>query len=294
MGDYGKGGLAAMFLENELVHTHGYVRLIDKMGDDAAVVDAARISYDRRGRHDDRNLIRYLMRHRHTTPFEMAVLKFEVKMPIFVARQWIRHRTASINEVSARYTQLPSEMFIPKVVSIQSDDNKQGRGDDLDRQDQREARRHIRTANVMTYEHYEDLLDIGVAREMARGVLPLNIYTKFIWKMDLHNLMHFLNLRLDPHAQQEIRDYAQRIEQMVFKHFPVCHEAFVDYVRDAYTCSKMEVEVLRGLLRFYMHEQPNMEDDDAQARLVRLDGYAGQIMTKRELREFRERFMPNE
>lgn len=265
---------------------HGYVKLLDVMGTDESVVDAARISYDRRGKSEDRALIRYLLRHRHTTPFEMAVLKFEVKMPIFVARQWIRHRTASINEMSARYTELPDEMFVPEVVALQSKDNKQGRQKpmhtlELDPEPD-DLKTLISVSNQMSYTHYQTLLDDGVARELARGVLPVNIYTKFIWKMDLHNLMHFMDLRLDPHAQEEIRVYAELIEKMVALKFPISHEAFVDYVRDSYTCSRMEVELLRIMLQYAEMHGPIGVDEDLEALEA--------AMSQRELKEFREKF----
>lgn len=273
------------------VHKHGHVALIDKMGNDEAVVAAARISYASKGRSEDRALIRYLLRMRHTTPFEMAVLKFEVKMPLFVARQWVRHRMASINEVSARYTQLPEEMFIPESFSVQSTDNKQGRGDKLPDDIQDILRGFMEGANEESYSVYHSLLEAGVARETAREVLNLNIYTTFIWKIDLHNLMHFLSLRLDPHAQEEIRDYAEVIEKLVALYFPICYEAFVDYVRDSYTCSRMEIEVLRKLLYFYMKELPDMTPVQANNRLYQIDDMANDTMGKRELEDFRERFM---
>lgn len=260
------------------VHEHGHVALIDFMGSDEAVSHAARISYDWRGKSTERGLIRYLLRHRHTTPFEMAVLKFEVKMPIFVARQWVRHRTASINEVSARYTQLPEEMFVPAEFSIQSVDNKQGRGDDLPEDVQQALRDAMADSNHRAYNSYRYLLAHGVARETAREVLNLNIYTKFIWKMDLHNLMHFLDLRLNPHAQQEIRDYAEVIEKLVALHFPICYEAFVDYVKESYTCSRMEVELIRDLVRLVPTISSGIGSRDYQ-------------MSERELDEFKRKFL---
>lgn len=274
------------------VHEHGHVALIDLMGNDRAVTHAARISYDWRGSSPERGLIRYLLRHRHTTPFEMAVLKFEVKMPIFVARQWVRHRTASINEVSARYTELPEEMFVPAEFSIQSKDNKQGRGEVLDETVQAALRRIVVSANAEAYDDYTYLLNMGVAKETARGVLNLNISTKMVWQMNLHNLMHFLDLRLDPHAQQEIRDYAEVIEKLVALKFPICYEAFVDYVRDSYTCSRMETELLRDLLHFYQVEMPQMTPEVANARLQNIDNKAAAIMSKREREEFQRRFTP--
>ena len=282
------------------VHNHGYVKLLEVMGSDEAIVDAARISYDRRGKSEDRALIRYLLRHRHTSPFEMGVLRFEIKMPIFVARQWIRHRTASLNEMSARYTELPDEMFVPKVVAMQSKDNKQGRqkpmyslDDDTRVVDRDEGwlAHLINVANTTSYAHYQTLLNAGVAREIARGVLPANIYTKFVWKMDLHNLMHFLDLRLDPNAQEEIRDYAEVIEKLVALHFPISSEAFIDYIRDAYTCSRMEVDLLRKLLHFYMFKQEAIESDQGQELLEKIDAQAGATLSKREIAEFKRKFL---
>jgi thymidylate synthase (FAD) len=277
------------------VHDYGYVTLLETMGSDETIVDSARISYDRRGKSEDRALIRYLLRHRHTSPFEMGVMRFEIKMPIFVARQWIRHRTASLNEMSARYTELPNEMFVPKVVAMQSPDNKQGRQNlDVDMRHGDDTNdllaNIINRANITSYTHYETLLEAGVARELARGVLPVNIYTKFVWKMDLHNLMHFLDLRLDPHAQEEIRDFAEIIEKMVALHFPTTYEAFVDYIRDSYTCSRMEIEFMRKLIKLYQR-MPEMTPDAAQAELDALDKSVGSTMSKRELAELKRRFL---
>lgn len=271
------------------IHDHGYVSLLEVMGSDEVIVDSARISYDRRGKTKDRVLLRYLIRHRHTSPFEMGVLRFEVKMPIFVARQWIRHRTASLNEMSARYTELPNEMFVPRVVSVQSEENKQGRQFGLSEMNDL-LTNIISRANASAYTHYEILLNAGVARELARGVLPVNVYTKFVWKMDLHNLMHFLDLRLDEHAQQEIRDYAEVIEKFVDWKFPISYEAFVDYVRDAYTCSRMEVKFLRELIILYQRV-PNMTPDEANRELRLLDATVGATMSKRELAELKRRFL---
>lgn len=224
---------------------HGYVKYLDHMGDDGTIAMDARTSYDRRTPGEDRALLRRLMRDWHTSPFEMGVLKVEMKMPIFVARQIVRHRTASMNEVSARYTQLPNEMFVPKALHTQSKNNKQGR-----------ARRvlgrswiaDIQSTQDNAYSYYEDMLSCDVSREQARAVLPLATYTKFIWKMDLHNLLHFLQLRLDPHAQYECRVYAEALMEMVQELFPICAEAFTDYRLHSYTLSVYEVEALTNLL----------------------------------------------
>ncbi len=272
---------------------HGHVALLDVMGNDDAIVDAARISYDAPGRDKEKNraLIRYLLRHRHTSPFEMAELKFELKMPIFVARQWVRHRTASMNEQSARYTQLPAEMFVPEEIAVQSTDNKQGRTTET-AGDRNLLRGMIEENNDAAYNTYEELLSQGVTRELARGALPLNIYTKFVWKMDLHNLMHFLKLRLDPHAQKEIREYAEVIAKLVNLYFPITYEAFVDYQRDAYLCSRMEVEVLRELLAMYQHFSTGKSTpDETRVALEKIDAEAGETMSDRELKEFREKFL---
>lgn len=260
---------------------HGNVRLLDVMGSDSDIVDAARISYDgSEDRTKDRNLIRYLMRHRHTSPFEMAELKFELKMPIFVARQWVRHRTANMNEVSARYTQLPAEMFVPEEWAEQSQNNKQGREIVVDDNAQRFADQLVGAVHSKAYHAYEVLLDGGISREQARGVLPLNTYTRFVWKMDLHNLMHFLKLRLDPHAQKEIRVYAEVIERLVALKFPLTYEAFVDYQRDAYTCSRLEMEMLKAIVQEMRSSFVQAAIEDAEDK-----GMSG-----REITDFKRRF----
>lgn len=267
---------------------HGHVALLDTMGNDADIVKAARVSYDGQGRSENRALIRYLLRHKHTSPFEMAEMKFELKMPLFVARQWVRHRTASMNEVSARYTELPDDMFVPEFFAVQSADNKQGRGDEFPEDIQGKMRGLVSETNDSAYGVYLGLLEAGVAKEIARGVLPLNIYTKFVWKMDLHNLMHFLNLRLDPHAQQEIREYAEVMQKLVALHFPITFEAFVDYTRDAYTCSRMEVDALRYLvagLRSELSDRPGVFERHLEMEFSRSE------LSKREQTEFRKRFI---
>ncbi|HZU87664.1 MAG TPA: FAD-dependent thymidylate synthase, partial [Stellaceae bacterium] len=201
---------------------HGFIRVIDYMGDDAAVVQAARVSYGRGTRRvsEDQGLINYLMRHRHTTPFEMCEIKFHVKLPIFVARQWIRHRTANVNEYSARYSILDKEFYIPAAehLAAQATTNRQGRGEALEGAAARRVLDLLRAEAERAYAGYAELLDEdrtvdpprpGLARELARMNLSLNFYTQWYWKIDLHNLMHFLSLRADPHAQYEIRAYAE-------------------------------------------------------------------------------------
>ncbi len=274
------------------VHEHGYVRLMKVTGDDEWIEYCARMSYDQRGKAEDeekarKNLLRYLLRHRHTSPFEMGDMTFELKMPIFIARQWVRHRTASLNEISGRYVQLPEEMFVPKVFSVQATDNKQGRGEELSEDLQKAYYDFMVDQNAESYSAYEWLLNEGVAKETAREVLNLNIYTKFIWKMNVHNLMHFLNLRLDPHAQEEIRDYSEILETLFMLKFPITAEAFRDYTRDAYTCSRMEVEVLKEYI-WMLHPGREVDDDfiDGVTKLCKAHG-----MSQREITAFREKFL---
>ncbi len=283
-------------LEDKLpVHEYGYVRLMKVTGDDEWIEYCARMSYDQRGKIETRNLLRYLLRHKHTSPFEMGDMTFEVKMPLFVARQWVRHRTCSMNEVSARYTQLPEEMFVPKVFSVQATNNKQGRGEEVPEDLQHVLHDFMADQNSESYSAYVWMLDKGVAKETAREVLNLNIYTKFIWKMNIHNLMHFMNLRLDPHAQEEIRDYAELIENLVELHFPITHEAFVDYIRDSYTCSRMEVDLIRT---FFSPPETgiNALDDIGKKAMTLLRGTfsikSKELgMSKREIDAFREKFL---
>ena len=208
--------------EPQPVLDHGFVRVIDYMGDDAAVVQAARVSYGKGTKKvsDDAGLIKYLLRHRHTTPFEMCEIKYHVKLPIFVARQWIRHRTANVNEYSARYSMLDREFYIPEPdqLATQSSANRQGRGDVLEGEEAARVLHLLRSDAEATYDHYVEMLNEdeaghvveagrgGLARELARINLTLNTYTQWYWKIDLHNLMHFLSLRADAHAQYEIRN----------------------------------------------------------------------------------------
>jgi len=200
----------------------GFVRVIDKMGTDSAIVQSARISYGEGTKHtsQDRALIRYLMRHLHTSPFEMCEIKFHIKMPIFVARQWIRH----------------DEFYIPNLedISTQSEDNKQGRGGSLAKEDAANVQKMILENSKNAYETYEAMLEKGVARELARVVLPQNIYTQFYWKCDLHNLLHLIALRSHPTAQYEIREFSNAIEEFVKEWVPYTYEAFIDYKKGSY------------------------------------------------------------
>lgn len=243
---------------------HGFVRVIDYMGDDAAIVQAARVSYGRGTRKvsEDRGLIRYLMRHRHTTPFEMCEIKYHVKLPIFVARQWIRHRTANVNEYSGRYSVMDREFYIPSPehLAAQSSSNRQGRGDVLEGEEAAEVLEILKQDSRRAYADYEKILNEtengevldetrqGLARELARMNLPVNFYTQWYWKVDLHNLLHFLSLRADPHAQYEIRAYAEVMLDTVKRWTPLAYEAFADYVMGGTHISKQGLEILRRML----------------------------------------------
>jgi thymidylate synthase (FAD) len=232
----------------------GFVRLLDIMGDDAAIVQAARVSYGEgtRSVSDDRRLIRYLMRHRHTSPFEMVEFKFHIKLPIFVARQWIRHRTASVNEYSGRYSIMREEFYLPEPEQIrpQSLLNKQGRSEEPLPEDlARSVRQRLQDTQQRLYAEYQELLQQNLARELARINLPLSLYTEWYWKIDLHNLFHFLRLRLDEHAQYEIRVYARAIAEIVKQVVPLAWEAFEDYVLNAVTFSRAEQAALARMLR---------------------------------------------
>ena len=237
---------------------HGFVRVVDYMGNDDAIVQAARVSYGSGTKtvKDDTALIRYLMRHRHTTPFEMCEIKLHVKMPIFVARQWIRHRTANVNEYSARYSILDREFYIPEPehLASQSVANKQGRGSVLEGDEMEQALDTLQRCSDEAFNSYEDLLSThgkeGLSRELARMVLPTSVYTQWYWKIDLHNLLHFLLLRTDPHAQYEIRAYADVIANMVQDWVPVAFQAFEDYQRQAVTMSRQEMECIRDMVKY--------------------------------------------
>jgi thymidylate synthase (FAD) len=236
---------------------HGFVRVVDYMGDDAAIVQAARVSYGAgtKAARDDAGLIRYLMRHRHSTPFEMCEIKLHVKLPVFVARQWIRHRTANVNEYSARYSILDREFYIPApdALAAQSSSNAQGRGEPLAPEEAARVLAWLREDASRAYDHYEAMLSTsgqqGLARELARMTLPASVYTQWYWKIDLHNLFHFLSLRADPHAQYEIRAYAEAIGAIVADWVPHAWSAFEDYRLNAVTFSGKGMAVLRRMLR---------------------------------------------
>ena len=245
---------------------HGFVRVIDYMGNDSAIVQAARVSYGTGTKKTsaDQALINYLMSHRHTTPFEMCEIKFHIKLPIFVARQWIRHRSASVNEYSARYSIMEDEFYIPKAedLSAQSKINHQGRDEKniLNHQEQKEVLEILKQDAKNSYQHYLHMINQdqdgnmidetkdGLARELARMNLPINCYTQWYWKIDLHNLLHFLHLRADKHAQYEIRVYADLILDMVKKWVPAAHNAFVKYRQNSKNLSSEAIEVIKKMI----------------------------------------------
>ncbi|MBK8174738.1 MAG: FAD-dependent thymidylate synthase [Rhodospirillales bacterium] len=234
---------------------HGFVRVIDYMGDDAAIVQAARVSYGRGTRRvqDDAGLIDYLMRHRHSTPFEMCEIKYHVKLPIFVARQWIRHRTANVNEYSARYSVLDKEYYLPPPdqLASQSANNRQGRGEALSVDDAARVLALLRDDAERCYAHYEEMLDpdgLGLARELARINLTLATFTQWYWKIDLHNLFHFLALRADAHAQYEIRAYADAMLRTIERWVPLAYAAFVKNRLGAIALSAPALLVVRRML----------------------------------------------
>ena len=242
---------------------HGFVRVVDYMGDDSSVVQAARVSYGRGTRRalEDEGLIRYLMRHYHSTPFEMCEIKFHVKLPIFIARQWIRHRTANVNEYSARYSILDKDFYLPapEQMAKQSIANRQGRGEVLEPDTAARVLQLLRDDAEQTYDHYEEMLgdDVGLARELARMNLTLNTYTQWYWKTDLHNLFHFLRLRADSHAQYEIRVYAEAMLKLTEAWVPLSYKAFADYRLGAVTFSAKMLDILRQMLAGKEVDQEN-------------------------------------
>jgi thymidylate synthase (FAD) len=279
-------GIEALLYEAIPVLDHGFLRVIDYMGDDAAVVQAARVSYGRGTRKvsEDAGLIRYLMRHRHSTPFEMCEIKLHVKLPVFVARQWIRHRTANVNEYSARYSILDREFYVPapEHLAAQSSVNRQGRGAVLEGEEAAEVLALLRDDASRAHENYRRMLNeddagnpidperSGLARELARMNLTLNTYTQWYWKTDLHNLLHFLALRADAHAQYEIRAYAEAMFPVMQAWVPLTWAAFQDFRLGAVTFS---AGMLACLKRMLAGETVTQEDSG---------------LSKREWREFME------
>jgi len=266
------------------VHQLGFVKLLDVMGSDEEVENAARISYGKGTRKvsQTRNLIRYLIRHKHTSPLEMCEVKFHIKLPIFIMRQLVRHRMANLNEYSGRYSIMSDEFYLPEAdyLQKQSTTNNQGREEVIPNKGllQFEFNRIYDGAQIA----YENLLNHELTKELARAVLPVANYTECIWKIDLHNFFHFVKLRADKHAQREIQDYANAMYELVKPKFPLCCEAFEDYNRDAVTFSKQEMDVIRELLEY----------TDTKAALAGMSIKAGTLehkLGKRERIEFLEK-----
>jgi len=264
--------LEEMLYERLPVLDHGFIRVVDYMGDDEAIVQAARVSYGRGTRRtsEDQGLINYLMRHRHTTPFEMCEIKYHVKLPIFVARQWVRHRTANVNEYSARYSILDNEFYVPAPghLAAQSTTNRQGREKVLDGAAAQQVLELLREDAERAYAGYLELLNEdgsgapidtarpGLARELARINLTLGFYTQWYWKTDLHNLMHFLSLRADPHSQYEIRAYAEAMLGTLARWVPMTYAAFLEYRMNAALISATGLTVIRRMLAGEKVSQP--------------------------------------
>lgn len=257
--------LEEILYEPQKVLDHGFVRVIDYMGDDSAIVQAARVSYGKgtKRKSQDRGLIHYLMRHMHTTPFEMCEIKYHIKLPIFIARQWIRHRTANVNEYSARYSILDNEFYIPRPehIASQAEQNNQGRGQPLSSEQTEYVINLLKEDAQRNYDHYQEFLNEdpegniidpskdGLARELARMNLTLNCYTQWYWKIDLHNLMHFLALRADSHAQYEIRAYADVMLDTLKRWVPIAYEAFEQYRQGSARISKNGLATIQQMLQ---------------------------------------------
>jgi thymidylate synthase (FAD) len=263
-------------------NTNGYVRLVDHMGSDLSAVRSARVSYDADWREDnkssDRALLRYLVRNKHTSPLESIVFTFEVKAEIFVLRQWMRHRTWAYNEVSARYTELPEDYFVPNVdeITTQHKDNKQMRSNEVN-QNAFDIKDLISTQNAKAFTTYQSLIQLECPRELARSVLPVGTYSRMFATVNLHNLFHFLRLRLHPHAQKEIQVYAAAMLELIRPFVPILAEAFDDYVVNARTFSAQEMDILWNAI----------QDNVPIEYLVEM---ASENLSKTEAREFMEKF----
>ena len=261
---------------------YGFVRLVDSMGNDKAICEAARVSYNNwweRKPEEDRALIRYLMAHRHTSPFEMVEFKFHCKMPIFVARQWIRHRTANVNEVSGRYSELSEEYYVPELsrIQTQSSSNKQGSAEVLPEELGKAFQDTVHSYGSYPFNAYKAWVNqSNLSRELARIILPLSTYTEWYWKIDLHNLFHFLKLRMDSHAQWEIQQYANAMYELIKPIVPVACEAFEDYSLNAVTFSVQEMKMLKGQL-----------GDEIERFIGGAD--VADNLSKRELEEFKKK-----
>ena len=252
----------------------GFVRLVDYMGGDQRVVQSARVSYGEgtKSFRQDKGLINYLMRNWHTSPFEQVSLTFHTKMPVFVARQWVRHRTAKLNEISGRYSVMKDEFYVPEPehVSFQSEDNKQGRGEPLPVDDAARVIGMMQEEQSAVYKNYEAMLEMGVARELARSNLPLSLYTEWYWQIDLHNLFHFLQLRMDPHAQYEIRAYAEVMAVCAKAVAPLSYDAFEEHILGSVTFSKAELEAVAAMTAGRAHDLTGRAKELFESKLARI------------------------
>jgi len=245
---------AEALLDQEIkVLDKGFVRLVDYLGGDARIVQSARVSYGAgtKSVREDKGLIHYLMRHQHTSPFEQVILTFHAKMPIFVARQWVRHRTARLNEISGRYSVMKDEFYLPDLeqVRTQSTLNKQGRAEEpVDAELSQAVIENLRREQEQIFQNYQEMIGHDIARELARINLPLALYTEWYWQIDLHNLFHFLKLRMDPHAQYEIRVYAEALARCARAVAPLAYEAFEEYALASQSFSRREMDALRAMV----------------------------------------------
>ena len=265
-------------MSNEIkVLDKGFVRLIDHYGDDSTIVQSARVSYGNgtKTKKEDRELLRYLVRHKHTSPLEQVEFRFHMKLPIFCARQLVRTRTANLNEISGRYSIMKNEAYIPDKLKLQDTINRQGSIGRLDEDIENITINNMYEEQESLFENYESYIKAGVCREQARINLPLSTYTEWIWKMDLHNLFHFLGLRMHPHAQLEMQEYAEAIFELIKPIVPVSCEAFEDYRCGAGTFSKKEMDLLESIVK--------REGDNDVLQYIQEEGFSG---SKRELKEF--------
>ena len=266
----------------------GFVRLVDTMGDDSSIVQAARVSYGKgtKNMRRDQGLINYLLKHQHNSPFEMVEFKFHCKMPIFVARQWVRHRTANINEISGRYSVMEEAVWKPSKedLRMQSKINRQGSVDEpVPEPENSEILDMFKADQDLIFKHYNECLEKGVAREVARTNLPLSTYTEWYWKIDLHNLLHFLQLRMEAHSQKEIRVYADAMAEFVKRHCPLSWNAFEEFRLNGTEFSKSEMKIIRNVIN-----ENWLEDKILELRLNQLkEQNASDTLIKVELAELR-------
>lgn len=265
---------AEALLDQEIpVLDKGFVRLVDYLGSDQRIVQSARVSYGEgtKSFRQDRGLIHYLMRNEHTSPFEQVVLTFHTKMPIFVARQWVRHRTARLNEISGRYSIMKDEFYLPEPDQMrgQSDDNKQARSESVV-DDATAMIEEMAADQAHLYAHYEGMIERGLAREIARSNLPLSLYTEWYWQCDLHNLFHFLALRMDSHAQYEIRVYAEVMAKCAKAVAPIAYEAFEEHRLHAVKFSRSELAALAAMLDGQPYEMEDRPRQQFEAKIAKL------------------------